>query len=95
MTSGAIQQDVICSHAAYLFHDLGGHPAGRAHEGVPRLGPGEVAPRRQPRRHAKVRNLDLAVCAQEDVAGLQQSSWLNRLTNDGVTAATALGNGER
>ncbi len=63
-------RDMLQCRVQYLFHDLGGHPAGGAHEGVPGLGPGEVASRRQPCRHAEVRNLDLAVCAQEDVAGL-------------------------
>ena len=39
-----------------LFHDLWGHPAGRANEGVSDGVPHQVLPRRQPRTHSKVYN---------------------------------------
>ena len=54
----------------YLFHDLGGHPAGGAHKGVAGLGPGQVPASRQPGRHAEIGDLDLAVVAEKDVTRL-------------------------
>jgi len=64
----------LFSNAAYLFHDLRGHPAGRAHKGVAGFGPGEVAPRRQPGGDTKVCYLNLAVGSQQDVSSLKCSS---------------------
>lgn len=59
---------------AYLFHNLGCHPARGANKSVPRFLPRKVSTSWEPSAYSKISNLNYSIFSQQDVARLDISA---------------------